>query len=771
MQDQTLGNSQTVMNKQLPGADAAFDIVWDELGIAHVYAQTIADAYRGMGYAAGSERLWQIHLSCAFANSEAAELLGDRFVNQDAIQRACNVDGRQTSCPASEGDWIVDAYLDGLNAVVLGLEDIPPEFSHANTQPRLFTRADIAARYRFTSWFQHKSWTEKMVLGRLMATHGVDYFKHHILHFSDTDAKLIDLMSTPLQQLETASIRLAYPDAVSTHLSGSNNWAITGAHTQSGKAMLATDPHQPHSIPNTFFYAHLHAGNWDVFGAAFPGVPYFMMGYNRDISWGLTTGFVDCYDIYLEQIEDDRYLFDDQWCDLEARIETIPIKGASSRAIEIKSTANGPLLETLTDQLGLTQSKQRAYQTALYWSLTSVPTSAGALARLPLAKSAKEFGELLFEDDICPLVNNIICVDKANGLRRFIAATLPARSQVTGSVPLPGWDSKFVFGLSTAASLTVEVDPPCGYSLTANNDTMGERGDFYIHNFPTHNARADRIEDLLCADQKYSTADFKAMQLDLTDLHAAEVLPDLVKILSNSKDPDIQKAVDILANWDYKATVDSIAACLYYPFMDQFWPRNFMHKVLGDNLLKVLPVGAPGLNRFDIKQFTMPDSPWLAHADIMQVEIADTMKSVVQALQTSLGSNPQDWRWGDLHQISFQHSLAKHPTWSHMQVGPDPIGGSPTTLAMAMHMGPGPGKQTGDTQEIGCRVYHGPAFRLIIDLADPEHTQFVIAGGNGGNPDSPYITNHYQQWLKGEYSVVTFNRDELNIDVVWSMSP
>ena len=168
------------MQKRVPGADAPFEISWDNLGVAHVWAQTIADAYRGMGYAAGYERLWQIHLSCAYANGEAAALLGERFVTQDALQRAFNVNGLSPR-PASPGDWVASAYLDGLNAYVSSLDEIPPEFAHAGAQPRLFTLDDIAARYRFTSWFQHKSWSEKILLGRLMATHGVECFHDHVL--------------------------------------------------------------------------------------------------------------------------------------------------------------------------------------------------------------------------------------------------------------------------------------------------------------------------------------------------------------------------------------------------------------------------------------------------------------------------------------------------------------------------------------------------------------------------------------------------------------
>ena len=216
------------MKLKIKEADGPFEVVWDKLGIPHVYAGTTADAYRGMGYAAGYERLWQVHLSCAYANGQAAALLGERFLVQDAFQRAFNVHGGHTDLPESKGDWIADAYLEGLNGYVSSLEEIPPEFLHAGAEPREFNRADIAARYRFTSWFQHKSWTEKMVLGRLMATHGVDYFSNHVLHFSKQDQNLVEELKEPLQNLDPMMINLAYPLLNIPSFSGSNNWAVTG---------------------------------------------------------------------------------------------------------------------------------------------------------------------------------------------------------------------------------------------------------------------------------------------------------------------------------------------------------------------------------------------------------------------------------------------------------------------------------------------------------------------------------------------------------------
>jgi len=139
----------------IPGCDGAFDICWDDLGIPHVYASTVADAFRGMGYVEGHQRLWQIHLSCLYANGDAAAVFGERFVAQDVLHRAFDVPATRLGIPDSKGDWIVDAYLDGLNAYVASLAEPPPEFAGIDVAPRPFTRADVASRYRFTTRVEH----------------------------------------------------------------------------------------------------------------------------------------------------------------------------------------------------------------------------------------------------------------------------------------------------------------------------------------------------------------------------------------------------------------------------------------------------------------------------------------------------------------------------------------------------------------------------------------------------------------------------------------
>ena len=744
----------------IPNCDGAFDICWDDLGIPHVYASTVADAFRGMGYVEGYERLWQIHLSCLYANGNAAEVFGERFVRQDVLHRAFDVPAHRLGVPESDGDWIVDAYLDGLNAYVATLSEPPPEFAGINAIPRPFTRADIAARYRFSSWFQARSWPEKMFLGRIMARHGIDRFRDHAPAFSQADAEVVAALGQPLGELDLTPIALINP---ALNLSGSNNWAVTGHRTASGMPILATDPHQPHSIPNTFFYVHLHAPGWDVFGASFPGVPYFMMGYTRDVAWGLTTGFTDNYDVYIEQVDGDGVLTPDGWSPLGRRTETVGVRGEDARDFEIVAGPHGPLLENLTHALGMRDAPSGRFRTALRWTLGHNPTSAGTLARLPLARTTEEFEGTLFENDVTPLVNNIIAVDRHNSLRRFIVATLPKRRDVTGVVPLPGWDARYDFEQATATELTVEVDPPSHFAVTANNDTLGDTAPFPIHTFAANSARADRIAELVGDRTGFTAADFEAMQADLKDLRAAALVPEFLPFIENTGDHRLDVVHRMLADWDCRAESSSPAAAVHYTFLDRMWHCRFLVRSLGRDFA-VQPAAAPSLNRVEPRYYHGP--AW--DQELLTETIREVYRGVHDDLVRELGA-PQMWRYGAIHQVHFWHTLHRRAPWEDMQVGPEPFGGSGTTLAMAMHMGRGPGKEPG-ADGVPQRVFHGPAFRLVVDLADPDHCRFVIAAGNSGRPGSRHVTDHFETWLKGEHHTVALLRDELTVEETWRVA-
>jgi penicillin amidase len=174
-----------------------------------------------------------------------------------------------------------------------------------------------------------------------------------------------------------------------------------------------------------------------------------------------------------------------------------------------------------------------------------------------------------------------------------------------------------------------------------------------------------------------------------------------------------------------------------------------------------MPVVAPGINRFSVADFMTAGSPWGAHRSLLDRIISRKTIEVIANLDAEFGA---DWSWGQIHQISFCHSLAKHEPWAHLEAGPDTTGGSATTLAMAVHL-----LVEGSSTKL--QVYHGPAFRWVVDLADPLHFRFVIAGGNGGTVDSPFTINQYQSWLSGEYYDVSLVLDELDIASSEQFSP
>jgi len=186
-----------------------------------------------------------------------------------------------------------------------------------------------------------------------------------------------------------------------------------------------------------------------------------------------------------------------------------------------------------------------------------------------------------------------------------------------------------------------------------------------------------------------------------------------------------------------------------------------MQEVLSDDLMLSMPVVAPGLSLFSIADFMQEESPWRQHRSVLERIICEKTIEVITDLDTEFG---EDWSWGQIHQIRFRHSLAKHEPWTNLSIGPDAIAGSPTTLAMAMHL---PAQQGSEKLQ----VYHGPAFRWVVDLSDPLHFRFVIAGGNGGNNDSQFATNQYQSWLNGEYLDVSLLLEEIDIAYGQTFSP
>ena len=83
---------------------------------------------------------------------------------------------------------------------------------------------------------------------------------------------------------------------------GSNNFAVSGSVTATGKAFMVDDPHREVTMPALRYIVHLNAPGWNVAGATEPGLPGVIRGHNEHIAWGRTASDADEADIYVEQL-------------------------------------------------------------------------------------------------------------------------------------------------------------------------------------------------------------------------------------------------------------------------------------------------------------------------------------------------------------------------------------------------------------------------------------------------------------------------------------
>ena len=99
--------------------------------------------------------------------------------------------------------------------------------------------------------------------------------------------------ATQLKAVEVgaSSPRSAFTETSDDFMVGSNNWAVAGALTDSGRAIVANDMHLGITTPNVFYRARLTVDGdmpRDLNGVTLPGVPLLVAGSNGHVAWGNT---------------------------------------------------------------------------------------------------------------------------------------------------------------------------------------------------------------------------------------------------------------------------------------------------------------------------------------------------------------------------------------------------------------------------------------------------------------------------------------------------
>ncbi len=346
----------------LPQLSSAVQVTYDDRLVPHIFAQNQKDAYFVQGYLTAQHRLWQIDISTRSVAGRLSEVIGPKALPRDRLQRrkgmvyaAENTLRRWQKSTDTYSD--LQAYVAGINAYIERLTpaDYPLEFKLMDYEPEPMTELKVAlfAKAMAATLCAHEKDIEAT---NSLALWGADTYNFLYPDKNPLQKPIIGSTSDSLLAAPTEGIKSpTSPLSLIQHRSypkpspflGSNNWAVNGQKTASGKPILCNDPHLSLTLPSIWFEIQINTPQYNSYGVSLPGMPGVIIGFNEHIAWGETNVAQDVLDWYRIQWTDknrSHYLLDGQTKAVEYKIEAYAVKGAATVYDTVRYTQWGPVV-------------------------------------------------------------------------------------------------------------------------------------------------------------------------------------------------------------------------------------------------------------------------------------------------------------------------------------------------------------------------------------------------------------------------------------------
>lgn len=626
----------------LPGLDDRVEVIRDTWGVPHIYAANLHDLFFAQGFVQAQDRLWQMDMYRRTYEGKLAEIMGPDYVDSDRLARLVKFrgpwdDSEWTSYHA-EGRRIFEAFAGGVNAFIAHAGDrLPVEFRLTGLRPEPWT-PEIALLRTQTAMPLGDARAELSLardvdsLGAAAANRNAHPSPYRDLVVPrGVDLSLIgEEVSRGLTGLRTGTIRpellpeyralaeaMASENAgVQENSPGSNNWAISGRLTASGKVIVANDPHRNVSNPSIRYIVHLNAPGWSMIGATEPPFPGVAIGHNGRVAWGLTIVGTDQSDVYVETVNPEnpnQVRFRGNWEELRIVRDTIRVRGAEPVVVELKYSRHGPVFHEDT-------LHHLAYSMR---STMHEPGSGGYLGalRMQSVDNCAQFLDALVYYK-AP-TENMVCGDTSGNIAWQASAASPRRPNWHGRLPVPGTGEYEWNGLRD--DLPREFNPARGWIATANHDIHPKGYDppLFFKRGPA-TGRYDRIAEVLSSDSAFTMADMQALQHDAFSARAAADIP-LFKGWT-SADTTVERARAALAAWDAQHRRESQAAAIY----------SFVSSAMTD---EARSSSTPSERRKEL--------------------LESAIKAGLGELAEKQGQDPAQWRWGRINTSQMPHALVR----------------------------------------------------------------------------------------------------------------
>ncbi len=760
------------------GLSGPVEIVRDPANVPHIFGDSDADVFFGLGLAHAQDRLWQMIVLRRTAQGRLSEVFGARTLRTDEFMRRLDLYTLAQRSVAAQDSYTrtaLEAYARGVNAWIAHVSAEArgrgaPEFFLFPQEIALWQPADSIALVKLMG-VQTASHLEREVLRARLSLlleddrlrdlmpdtpgSGIAALPDFASLFPDvapSDAA-VDLAHTPLSTLPGRAFAGA-----------SNAFAAAPSRSAAGGALLANDPHLPFSAPSIWYLARLELGSGGVIGGTIPGVPLVLSGRSDRLGWGLTTAYLDDQDLFVEELNPEnpqQYRTPEGWAEFETRRSIVRVAGGEPLTLTLRWTENGPVLPG--SHADLASITPPGHVMALSWTLLDdADTTMTAAMRLMRAGSVAE-AIVAGAQHVAP-AQNLMLADRDRIAMQMVGA-MPrrdSRHQTQGRLPAPGWiaENRWQGRLPYSANPRFE-NPSSGLLGNTNNKPL-ERP------FPLHVSfdwgDTQRIQRWLrlMGDREVHTRDsFIEAQLDTVSQAARTLLPLVAADLwftgeaaaAGTQERLRQRALQLLADWNGEMNEH-----LPEPLIYAAWMRALQQRLIRDEI-GPLAAAFPHVEPVFIERVFRDVDGAGEWCNVVQSSVRETCTDMARlALDDALlqlseryGRNPESWRWGDAHQATHDHPvLGDVRLLRHFVNLRQSTSGGDQTLNRGLTAG------SGDNPFLNV---HGAGFRGVYDFADPDSSVFVIATGQSGNPLSRHYDDLGELWRRGEYIPMSLDPD------------
>lgn len=771
-QNAEAANTDFNSDMKMPGLRGKVDVYMDDRLVPHIYADNDLDAYYVQGYIHAKFRLWQMEFQTHVAAGRLSEIVGvDRVSTDIFFRRLGMVYGAEQTMAAMDKNpemkATVDAYADGVNAYINSLkpEQIPFEYKLLDYKPEAWTPLktylflmymsyDLTARGATTdlqmtnakNYFGYEDFDKLYpnVHDSLdpIIPRGTVYSKPSIVPKAPKDVDSVYLNKTKINSTAMAPV---VPDKDN----GSNNWAVAGSKTKSGRPILCNDPHLGLNLPSLWYEVQINTPTHNTYGASFPGSPAVIIGFNDSIAWGVTNAgrdVLDYYDIQFKDSSMNEYMFNGVWTKAEHKKEVIKIKGRADTTQDIAMTVFGPVMFDGSNKNISTAAKYLA----VHWTAHSGGTGLQAFYELNRAKNYDDYLSAI-NKWTCP-GQNFVFASKSGDIAIKQQGAFVARWKRQGDFVMPGRDSSYMWqGIIPVDENPMIKNPIRGFVSSANQMSTDSTYPYYLgaaNSFPLY--RGITINRKLSSMNNITPEDMQHLQMENYNSFAEMARPVFLKYLDESAlSSEEKKYVDILKSWNLRGDINEKGMTVFKCMWDSLEAEVFTDEYSKSKL----PMPWP--DRPTLLEKLLQD-PTYKFVDNINTDKKETINDDVLAAckkackNLKYLENENRFEWGKFKDTRVNH-LLKIPALSRLHL---PIGG-------------------GENMVNATKENHGPSWRMIVHLTEEIEAYGVYPGGQSGNPGSKYYDSFVDSWAAGKYYRIVFVKKEVaakNEHIKWHMS-